>query len=158
MLRTLLTSSALLVALIPAAFGKMCLYHYDSFAKSIFLWDAQVQDYSVCNYWNWHYFNLPGFTDIVAEIGQVCYKPECNEMGFMLFTLKDNSPDRVFMPDGGECGYIAEQHMPEFLAALEGWTCLNVYELDDGCSQQGNPIFGRTPIFTVTADDGGLLT
>ncbi|KAJ3114650.1 hypothetical protein HDU96_001849 [Phlyctochytrium bullatum] len=142
MLGKLFVSFALLAALIPSALGKTCLYHFDQFFKTIFAWDAYVQDFNVCNYWNWHYFNLPNFTSIRIDITGVCYKPDYNEMGFLMGTPLDQAPDRVLMPDGGECGLVVEQHMSQYLASLGGWTCLNKNQLYTGCMEQGIPLYG----------------
>ncbi|KAJ3114651.1 hypothetical protein HDU96_001850 [Phlyctochytrium bullatum] len=138
---TVLISFALaLVALIPSALGKQCLYTFDDNTKSIVVWDSYVQDYNVCSYWNWHYFNLPGFTDAIPWIYQVCHKPDIKEIGFVLFSPLDVSPDLIFMP-GGECGFVQAVNMFEFVTA-SGWTCAWVGDVATQCAQQGPPIYG----------------
>ncbi|KAJ3117039.1 hypothetical protein HDU96_008083 [Phlyctochytrium bullatum] len=131
MLRPFLTSFALLSALIPSALGKLCRYHYNHYAKSIFVWDNPVQDDLMCNYWNWHYNNLPTFTQVIPFIIAICSKWD-NEMGFMLVSSNANAPDRLLMPDGGEC-----ESYPDEMAVLlttTGWDCRSLPQLKDWCS------------------------
>ncbi|KAJ3116784.1 hypothetical protein HDU96_008801 [Phlyctochytrium bullatum] len=135
MLPAFLVSVALFSTLIPSTLAKQCIYNFGSISKNIVLWDAYIADYNLCNYWNWHANNYPS---VIRYISWVCSKPDYNELGFILRSTLSDAPDKILMPDGGECAYIPED-VYQFVIG-SGWTCVIPYQLELTCEAEGNPI------------------